>query len=1174
MRYLHFPKIQGLLVSIRTRLRPAGLLVVLVLFSLLAGASGQYDSDGDGVVNGLDDCPYAAGSSTIDRNGCPDADADGTSDLTDDWTSLNPSFALEFSRSSTVDVLDAAHSPDGEFVAIRDNQYVRIENASTQAVVRTSGQLGSGNWGSRVAWSPDGSMIASAVGNNGVTVLWSSNLTPLSSNVAPSNAGNVRDVAFFPNGTAFLAVGEGWSGSGKVYVADPATGTVWHDFAPNGDTVFSSVALTPDGSRAAVGGAGKIYVINTSSWQVVRTINHGSQNVRGVDVSPDGVWISGCDDTGWAYQTSALRVWNLETGANVMTKTGTSRCSETRFSPDASQVAYAFHFYSTDGAAVTVFDVSSGAFVDRVTARPAGDACSGQNTGSNVCGRMYGLSWHPNGMQIVSVMGEDNEGVYYWTSDPDPDLDGWNSTDQGDGRVDAFPDDGTQWNDSDGDAFGDNPAPALRPDACVDVAGNSTSDRFGCPDADGDGYSDPDVGWGVDDGADLWPEDPEQWEDIDGDGRGDNYLYGVQQGSMLRIDQRGDEFPNDATQWNDTDGDGWGDNWGNATWTQDRPSAWPGAYVEEALMPDRFPLDRTQWMDSDNDGFGDNPNSGVADGCPSVPGNSIFDRLGCPDADGDGWSDPTVNWTASAECDQADAFPFDASQWCDSDGDGYGDNESGTTPDQCPNQGGTSTRDVYGCADRDGDGYSNGGDSFPDDASQWSDTDGDNRGDNPNGSNPDLYPEDPTQWADSDGDGYGDNPSGTNGDRFPSDPRQWADSDGDGFGDNLIDEDGDGLSEAGDVCPLLAGNSNAPVSRGCPDTDSDGYTDPVDAFPTNPFQWNDTDGDGYGDNSAVNGGDDCITEFGTSNTSGVFGCPDRDFDGRADHIDAFPDDISQWADVDGDGYGDNYAFEMVSVEDPERPGFFLLMREETGDWMPENPSQWSDRDGDGFGDNSTGFQGDQFPWRATQWADFDGDGYGDNSVFNLTNPTYQPDDCYKEYGRSTLDRFGCPDSDEDGVSDLNDPCPYDPSVSDGIRGQVVCSITAPTDDANGAGGGGAALAAQVDLTKVVLLGSVGLVAGAVLLSMIGRRAGRRAVLAERERFRQHDRTVDEEEARRKEWIRYYVAQGQLEEARALGWMGEDVATSTAAVPQWKQYEMEQQAAQQAALPSMPDLDSL
>ena len=55
-------------------------------------------------------------------------------------------------------------------------------------------------------------------------------------------------------------------------------------------------------------------------------------------------------------------------------------------------------------------------------------------------------------------------------------------------------------------------------DDCPDDAGNSTIDQLGCPDFDGDGYSDS---------GDLFPSNPGEWYDTDGDGTGDN----------------GDEFP-------------------------------------------------------------------------------------------------------------------------------------------------------------------------------------------------------------------------------------------------------------------------------------------------------------------------------------------------------------------------------------------------------------------------------------------------------------------------------------------------------------------------------------------------------------------------------------------------------------------------------------------------------
>ena len=178
----------------------------------------------------------------------------------------------------------------------------------------------------------------------------------------------------------------------------------------------------------------------------------------------------------------------------------------------------------------SIYHINSNALVTRLSARPTGDPCTDTTAPPNVCGRMYGFDWHPNGLDIISVMGQDNEGVYFWSSNLDPDNDGWNSTDQGDGRADAFPDDGTQWNDTDSDGYGDNPAPALHPDICPLVPGNSTEDRFGCPDADGDGWSD-DNDWA--------PSNKEQWVDADNDGYGDNYLYEIAS-NQLHLNQRGD----------------------------------------------------------------------------------------------------------------------------------------------------------------------------------------------------------------------------------------------------------------------------------------------------------------------------------------------------------------------------------------------------------------------------------------------------------------------------------------------------------------------------------------------------------------------------------------------------------------------------------------------------------
>jgi len=94
--------------------------------------------------------------------------------------------------------------------------------------------------------------------------------------------------------------------------------------------------------------------------------------------------------------------------------------------------------------------------------------------------------------------------------------------------------------------------------------------------------------------------------------------------------------------------------------------------------------------------------------------------------------------------------------------------------------------------------------------------------------------------ADDDNDGVPDDR-----DAFPLDPSEWADEDGDGIGDNLdADDDGDGTPDDE--------NNNGIPDHEEMDFDGDGVdragTIPWDAFPLDPKEWRDTDGDGLGDN--------------------------------------------------------------------------------------------------------------------------------------------------------------------------------------------------------------------------------------------------------------------------------------------------------------------------------------
>ncbi len=148
-----------------------------------------------------------------------------------------------------------------------------------------------------------------------------------------------------------------------------------------------------------------------------------------------------------------------------------------------------------------------------------------------------------------------------------------------------------------------------------------------------------------------------------------------------------------------------------------------------------------------------------------------------------------------------------------------------------------------------------------------------------------------------------------------------------------VDIDGDGVANADDACPTVAGPAEL---FGCPDSDGDGVADKDDLCPEVPgsLQYNgcaDSDEDGIPDNQ-----DDCPNEAGPTFNSG---CPlnDADGDGIPDAEDLCPNQVGTTAlggcpDSDSDGVADN--------EDacPNAPGLAI------NNGCP-------DSDGDGVADN-------------------------------------------------------------------------------------------------------------------------------------------------------------------------------------------------------------------------------
>ena len=118
------------------------------------------------------------------------------------------------------------------------------------------------------------------------------------------------------------------------------------------------------------------------------------------------------------------------------------------------------------------------------------------------------------------------------------------------------------------------------------ASGDSTEDRVGCLDSDGDGWSDPDEHWNASMGADAFPTNASEHRDLDGDGLGDN----------IDEDMDGDDVNDDVDVW---------------------------------------PEDAGIWSDSDGDGYADQGLHSLSDNCPFIYGKSKIRLKGCSDIDGD-----------------------------------------------------------------------------------------------------------------------------------------------------------------------------------------------------------------------------------------------------------------------------------------------------------------------------------------------------------------------------------------------------------------------------------------------------------------------------------------------------------------------------------------------------------
>ncbi|KIM75856.1 hypothetical protein PILCRDRAFT_662423, partial [Piloderma croceum F 1598] len=187
---------------------------------------------------------------------------------------------------------------------------------------------GHSHWVHSVAFSPDGSCIASGSADNTIRI-WDAK-TGVHLATLKGHSISVYSVAFSPDGS-HIASG---SGDRTVQIWDAKTGVHLTTLIGHSDWV-RSVAFSPGGSYIASGSYDKTVRIWDARTSVhLATLEGHSGYVYSVTFSPDGSWIaSGSDD-------KTVRIWDAKTSLHLTTLKGHSfLVTSVAFSPDGSHIA-------------------------------------------------------------------------------------------------------------------------------------------------------------------------------------------------------------------------------------------------------------------------------------------------------------------------------------------------------------------------------------------------------------------------------------------------------------------------------------------------------------------------------------------------------------------------------------------------------------------------------------------------------------------------------------------------------------------------------------------------------------------------------------------------------------------------------------------------------------------
>jgi len=218
---------------------------------------------------------------------------------------------------------DNAFSPDGTRLAVANfNGYPHVMDVQTgEIILKLEGHQLVANG---LAYSPDGSMIATGDESVGEVIVWSSSDGSQITSFQGGESG-IYAIAFSPDSERLSAVGD----DGLLNIWDIKTGeTILSQ--PSSTGGYRAVVFTKDGNRIITGGQDTtVRVWDANSGAELMKIAGHKAIVSQISLSPDEKYFATGINT-----DHYVRLWSLESGTELYTLPGNSFAIGMLFSPD------------------------------------------------------------------------------------------------------------------------------------------------------------------------------------------------------------------------------------------------------------------------------------------------------------------------------------------------------------------------------------------------------------------------------------------------------------------------------------------------------------------------------------------------------------------------------------------------------------------------------------------------------------------------------------------------------------------------------------------------------------------------------------------------------------------------------------------------------------------------